>query len=100
MAITSERDLDLRLPIGGLFTLLGILIGGYGAANGAGIDLWWGVVMLVFGGLCLALGLRRVRAGRGATANERAAKGAANEAGDPAAPVERSRVNDGTSRRQ
>jgi membrane protein implicated in regulation of membrane protease activity len=56
---------DIRLPIGGLFTVLGVLVGGYGLATagdaaryasslGVNINLWWGLVMLVFGVLLLA----------------------------------------------
>jgi hypothetical protein len=52
--------LDIRWPIGLMFTLIGVLLTGYGAVNRAGslsqginIDLIWGVVLLVFGGLML-----------------------------------------------
>jgi len=52
--------LDLRLPIGLYFTILGVMLGGYGIftnANAAmyqrslnmNINLIWGVVLLVFG---------------------------------------------------
>jgi membrane protein implicated in regulation of membrane protease activity len=68
----SVASLDIRLPIGALFTALGALVGGYGlvagrAAEGAAaslsvnIDLWWGLVMLVFGVLLLASALRTRR---------------------------------------
>jgi hypothetical protein len=52
--------LDIRWPIGLMFTLIGILLTGYGAANAAGsqsmginINLIWGIVLLVFGVLML-----------------------------------------------
>ena len=56
--------LDVRLPIGGLFAVIGVIIAGYGiATNGdpshytrsesININLWWGLVMLVFGALLL-----------------------------------------------
>lgn len=52
--------LDIRWPIGLMFTLIGILLTGYGAANSAGsqsqgvnINLVWGIVLLVFGVLML-----------------------------------------------
>ena len=56
--------LDLRWPIGFMFTLIGVLLVGFGVANpddsisragGADIkiDLIWGIVLLVFGGLML-----------------------------------------------
>jgi len=50
--------LDIRLPIGLLFTLIGALLVSYGLLNGApvrgaaagwNIDAWWGAVMVVFG---------------------------------------------------
>ena len=48
--------LDIRWPIGLMFTLIGVLLTGYGAINRAGslsldinINLVWGVVLLVFG---------------------------------------------------
>ncbi|MEI8038672.1 MAG: hypothetical protein WCJ14_09800 [Verrucomicrobiota bacterium] len=51
--------LDLRLPIGLYFTILGVMLGGYGIfTNNAAmyqrslnmnINLIWGVVLLVFG---------------------------------------------------
>lgn len=56
--------LDVRLPIGGLFVVLGLLLAGYGLATGGvappsalpppvNLDLWWGIVMLAFGALFL-----------------------------------------------
>jgi hypothetical protein len=48
--------LDIRWPIGLMFTLIGVLLTAYGAVNAAGsqslginINLIWGVVLLVFG---------------------------------------------------
>jgi len=55
--------LDLRLPIGLLFTVLGLLLSIYGAASdralykgslGVNVNFWWGLVILAFGGLMLA----------------------------------------------
>ena len=56
--------LDIRWPIGLMFTLIGALLVIYGAAThsnaemyqhslGKNINLWWGVVLLVFGVLML-----------------------------------------------
>jgi high-affinity Fe2+/Pb2+ permease len=52
--------LDIRWPIGLMFTLIGALLTGYGLINAAGsmslginINLIWGVVLLVFGVLML-----------------------------------------------
>jgi hypothetical protein len=60
-------NLDIRLPIGGLFTLLGVLLTGYGLladkqiyerSLGHNVNLGWGVVVLLFGVLFLYLGRR------------------------------------------
>jgi hypothetical protein len=52
--------LDIRWPIGLMFTLIGVLLVAYGAVNSSGslslginINLVWGVVLLVFGVLML-----------------------------------------------
>ena len=52
--------LDIRWPIGLMFTLIGVLLTGYGAATGStsvrlglNINLIWGVVLLGFGILML-----------------------------------------------
>ena len=53
--------LDIRWPIGLMFTLIGILVAGYGVVNaadskslGININLIWGAVLLVFGVLMVA----------------------------------------------
>ena len=57
---------DIRMPIGMLFTLLGILLIGYGVATrgsamyaehslGLNMNLWWGVALLAFGLVMLSL---------------------------------------------
>jgi len=60
-------SLDVRLPIGGFFTLLGVLLTSYGWATlgtpgtapaGVPIDLVWGAVLLVFGVALLGLARR------------------------------------------
>ena len=59
--------LDVRLPIGGLFSILGALVAAYGAATwgqpgtastGVPIDLVWGLVLLAFGVLMMQLARR------------------------------------------
>lgn len=55
--------LDIRLPIGYMFTLLGLLLTGNGLLTqgsklydhslGININLWWGLVLLSFGLLML-----------------------------------------------
>lgn len=57
---------DIRMPIGMLFTLFGILLIGYGAATresaiyaehslGVNMNVWWGGALLAFGLAMLAL---------------------------------------------
>jgi hypothetical protein len=64
--------LDLRVPIGLLFGLLGLLLAGYGLVSDPGIyqkslginvNAWWGVVMLAFGLGMLGLAWRAGRRG-------------------------------------
>jgi hypothetical protein len=57
--------LDIRWPIGLMFTLIGVLLVGYGAVKsaasislGVNINLIWGVVLLVFGVLMLMGAMR------------------------------------------
>ncbi len=56
--------LDIRWPIGGLFTITGALLVIYGLVSdpaiyekslGINVNLWWGVVLLVFGLAMLVL---------------------------------------------
>ena len=62
-------SLDLRIPMGLMFTMVGAILTAFGLAtrNNAelyarslGIDanLWWGIVLLVFGITMLTLGRR------------------------------------------
>lgn len=63
--MSATGDLDVRVPIGGLFTLVGLLLIVYGYlepvsatrafTKGGQINLWWGLVMLVFGVFMLLL---------------------------------------------
>ena len=64
-------NLDLRLPIGLMFTAIGALLVVYGLVAdtaiyakslGINVNLWWGVVLLLFGGMMLWLARRRGRA--------------------------------------
>ncbi len=68
--------LDLRLPIGLMFTIFGVLLAGYGLLSdraiyarslGINVNLWWGLVLLAFGLVMLVFALR---------ASKRAAAGA------------------------
>ena len=66
--MNAPEGLDIRAPIGGLFTLLGLMLAGYGlvgadrAASGTNVNLWWGAVMIVFGVLMLFLARRSMSA--------------------------------------
>ena len=66
--------LDIRLPIGGMFAVTGLMLVVYGVMTGGdaamyeravgfNVNLWWGLVMLAFGLVMLALGRRGARAG-------------------------------------
>ena len=67
--MSSAEGLDIRAPIGGLFTLLGVMLAGYGLfasgsggasdlSSGTNVNLWWGLVMVVFGVIMLVLSRR------------------------------------------
>jgi hypothetical protein len=62
--------IDIRLPIGFVFALIGILMTAFGAAGshaiyqrslGINVNLYWGVVLLAFGIFMAALGRRGSR---------------------------------------
>ncbi|HST10296.1 MAG TPA: hypothetical protein VLL05_07955 [Terriglobales bacterium] len=64
--------LDIRLPMGWMFTVFGVLLGGYGVLTrgdstyirhslGINVNLWWGCVLLVFGGIMLLLARSKKR---------------------------------------
>jgi hypothetical protein len=62
--------LDIRIPIGAMFSILGALLAGFGAYGAMtsteiykrsldiNVNFWWGLVMLVFGAIMLMLGKR------------------------------------------
>jgi hypothetical protein len=60
-------NFDLRLPLGLMFTLFGLMLTVYGFITdsaiykkslGINVNLVWGIVMLVFGATMLAFALR------------------------------------------
>jgi membrane protein implicated in regulation of membrane protease activity len=70
--MAGATGLDVRMPIGGLFVVLGLMIGGYGLATAGdaahyakslsfNVNLWWGLVMLVFGIILLVAAIRSHR---------------------------------------
>ena len=69
--MSGSAGLDVRWPIGGLFSVLGLMLTGYGIATSGNaeqyqrslalnVNLWWGLVLLVFGAALLLA----ARAGR------------------------------------
>jgi hypothetical protein len=59
-------NLDLRLPIGLMFTIFGAMLTWYGLASdhaiydrslGINVNLWWGLVVLAFGLVMLAFAI-------------------------------------------
>ncbi len=64
--------IDIRLPIGFIFALVGILLTAFGAASnraiyqrslGINVNLDWGLVLLAFGIIMVLLGRRGKRIG-------------------------------------
>ncbi len=62
--------LDVRWPIGGMFSMFGAILVVYGIVSspaiyekslGINVNLWWGLVLLVFGLVMLALAYRAHR---------------------------------------
>ena len=67
-------NLDLRLPIGLMFSVFGLLLTGYGLVSdpaiyarslGVNVNTWLGLVLLGFGLVMLGLVARARRASRG-----------------------------------
>ena len=67
--MSGGGGLDVRVPIGGLFSVLGVLLVGYGVATGSdtekyarslhvNINLWWGLALLAFGMFMLVMARR------------------------------------------
>ena len=67
--------LDLRLPIGLMFAIFGVMLVIFGLVSdtaiyarslGINVNLWWGLVLLIFGLGMLGFALRARRDGAGA----------------------------------
>ena len=65
--------LDIRLPIGLMFGVLGLLLAGFGVVSdkaiydrslGININIWWGLILLVFGVVMFILGRQGTSAAR------------------------------------
>jgi hypothetical protein len=63
---------DLRLPIGLMFSVFGVLLTVFGLVSdraiyqrslGINVNLWWGLVLVVFGVVMLGLAMRGRRPG-------------------------------------
>lgn len=59
---------DLRIPVGGLFALLGLIMIVFGLISdpaiyqrslGINVNVWWGIVLAVFGTIFLVMGRQR-----------------------------------------
>ena len=72
--MSGVTGLDIRLPIGGLFTILGLILVVYGLATGSNtalydrslginINIWWGGAILLFGLMMVFLARRAVPSG-------------------------------------
>jgi hypothetical protein len=70
MSSSSDRPagLDIRLPMGLFFAIVGVVLTAYGALTdaatnerslGYNVNLWWGLVLVAFGALLLWLGRKR-----------------------------------------
>ena len=65
-------DLDIRLPIGLMFSIFGVLLAGFGLCSdpaiyaehslGINVNLDWGLVLIAFGATMLLIALRARRA--------------------------------------
>ena len=60
--------IDIRVPIGVMMGLMGLMLAGYGLLGphdiyarslGMNINLVWGTALVIFGGIMLVLGMRR-----------------------------------------
>jgi hypothetical protein len=99
--MSSATSLDIRLPIGGLFTVLGLILAGYGLATGddpsryarsfsVNVNLWWGMVMLAFGlGLLLSATFYSRSSGRSVGPAEQSPEGRSTETREKERGLER-----------
>ena len=67
-------NIDLRFPLGLLFIVFGVLLTLFGLFTDRAtyerslfikVNLWWGLVMLLFGGLMFIFALKKVREKKG-----------------------------------
>lgn len=79
--------------VGVLLTIYGLVTGGdaqmYARALGVNVNLWWGLAMLAFGLVMLALGRRGAKASEGVRPTEDSPEGRATEAREHRKGLER-----------
>ncbi len=77
-------QLDIRIPVGLMFSIIGVALIAFGASAdpaiyrrslGINIDLWWGLALLVFGASLLFLGWSSTRRSSGGSAGQHAGTG-------------------------
>jgi hypothetical protein len=64
--MSQQPPLDIRTPIGLMFFVIGAILATFGAVSdssvyvraGMNINLWWGLILLLFGGVMFWLGRR------------------------------------------
>jgi uncharacterized membrane protein len=67
--MSTAARFDIRIPIGGLFVILGVILTAYGIITRSDaqlymrsenivINLWWGLIMTLFGAVMLFYGMR------------------------------------------
>jgi hypothetical protein len=65
--------LDIRLPIGLMFAIIGVMLAGFGLFSdkqlyerslGINVNLWWGLAMFAFGAIMFILGRRGTSSAR------------------------------------
>ena len=71
--MSDGMKLDVRLPIGAMFTLVGAIVTIYGLFSdpalyerslGININFWWGLVMFAFGAFMLLMAWREPKNAR------------------------------------
>ncbi len=71
--MSDGMRLDVRIPIGAMFTVVGAIITIYGLVSdkeiyqrslGININLWWGLVMFAFGAFMLVMARRASQKGK------------------------------------
>jgi protein-S-isoprenylcysteine O-methyltransferase Ste14 len=68
--MSAGMGIDVRIPIGAMFTLIGAIITIFGLVSdpalyerslGINVNLWWGLVMFAFGAFMLLMAWRAAK---------------------------------------